>query len=141
MMCKSCHVSTIGGGIPQGQLWLVFTVTLLLFPAWLPSNIHPTPIILVAGQPTDDVRFSVVFDGLSAYLKLPAISGIRAVSMWLFLDRDQQHTQTKFLIDARYETSDSYYSSDAIGVLWESGQQFVNGVETDVDWAQLPMGG
>jgi hypothetical protein len=80
----------------------------------------------------------VAFDGLTAYLKSPGIANIEGVSMWLYLDSNQQHTGAKYLLDARYGVLNGYYSSSAVGGLWANGKQFVDGVETFVEWAALP---
>ena len=59
--------------------------------------------------------------------------------MWLFLDSIQAHAGVKYLLDARFGVANGYYSSDLVGGLWANGNQFVDGVETFVDWAALPV--
>jgi hypothetical protein len=45
--------------------------------------------------------WSVAFDGVSHALALPAVAGIRAVSLWVWLDATQPTAGIVYLLDAR----------------------------------------
>mmetsp|Transcript_7571 Transcript_7571/g.14268 ORF Transcript_7571/g.14268 Transcript_7571/m.14268 type:complete len:891 (-) Transcript_7571:760-3432(-) len=101
-----------------------------------PPSPPPSPPPLPSPPPPLPANHSLVFDGVDDYLQFPQLSGVAALTMWVYMD-SVQPSATQYLVDARIGNVGAYFGS-SVGGYWEHLR--VNGGAMPIDWSSMRKG-